>query len=133
MRLVLDTNVLIAALISRGFAHEVFEHCAINHTLVTSTHILQELQTKLIDRFGWPRFEVDEAVELVMERSEITIPASFAEKICRDPDDDVILGTAFSGNCRYIITGDRDLLELGKIHGVIIVTPRQFFDAEAGT
>ena len=36
MRLVLDTNVLISAFISRGLCTQVFEHCAKHHELVTS-------------------------------------------------------------------------------------------------
>jgi predicted nucleic acid-binding protein len=32
--------------------------------------------------------------------------------VCRDPDDDVVLGTAVAGRCDAIVTGDKDLLDL---------------------
>ena len=53
MKIVLDTNVLIAALISRGVCHEVLEHCVMRHVLFTSEFILEETQEKLIEKFGY--------------------------------------------------------------------------------
>ena len=53
MKIVLDTNVLIAALIARGFSHQLLEHCALRHTLFTSDFILEETQEKLIGKFGY--------------------------------------------------------------------------------
>ena len=53
MKIVLDTNVLIAALIARGFSHQLLEHCALRHTLFTSDFILEETQEKLIEKFGY--------------------------------------------------------------------------------
>ena len=40
MKIVLDTNVLIAAFIARGVCSDLLEHCARQHTLVTSEFIL---------------------------------------------------------------------------------------------
>ena len=51
MKIVFDTNVLIAALISRGVCHELLEHCVLRHTLFTSDFILEETQEKLIEKF----------------------------------------------------------------------------------
>ena len=47
MKIVLDTNVLIAALIARGVCHELLEHCVLRHTLFTSDFILNETHEKL--------------------------------------------------------------------------------------
>lgn len=51
MKILLDTNVLIAALIARGVCHELLEHCARRHKLVTSDFILDEVRNKLIQKF----------------------------------------------------------------------------------
>ena len=51
MRVLLDTNVLIAAFIAHGFCHELLEHCARQHTLVTSDFVLGEFRDKLTDKF----------------------------------------------------------------------------------
>lgn len=54
MRLVLDTNVLLAAYLSRGHCHELVEHCARQQTLVTSAFILNEFREKLVGKLRVP-------------------------------------------------------------------------------
>jgi predicted nucleic acid-binding protein len=49
-------------------------------------------------------------------------------RVCRDSDDDLIIATAVAANADRLVTGDNDLLTLGKHHGLRIVTPRQFLD-----
>jgi len=44
----------------------------------------------------------------------------------RDPDDNRVLEAAIAGEADYIVTGDRDLLELGSYEGIRIVTPAEF-------
>ena len=46
--------------------------------------------------------------------------------LCRDPDDDLILRLGAKAGCEYLITGDRDLLVLGRVGELRIVTPREF-------
>ena len=48
MRIVLDTNVLIAAFVSRGVCHELLEHCERQHQLISSGFILREFEDKLL-------------------------------------------------------------------------------------
>ena len=112
MKIVLDTNVLIAALISRGVCHELLEHCVLRHTLVTSDFILGETQEKLIEKFGYTAELAAEAVSVLRSRMKVVTPSKLESQVCRDPDDDNILAAAVSGNCDCIITGDKDLLVL---------------------
>ena len=44
----------------------------------------------------------------------------------RDPEDDLILGTALAGHVKTVVTRDNDLLELGKPFGIEILHPRDF-------
>jgi len=53
VRILLDTNVLIAALIARGVCHQLLEHCVRNHELVTSEFILNEVREKLVEKFNY--------------------------------------------------------------------------------
>lgn len=55
--------------------------------------------------------------------------ASLEESVCRDPDDDNVLAAARAGNCEVLVTGDHDLLVLGEFAGILIRTPREFFDS----
>lgn len=126
MRILLDTNVLIAALIARGVCHELLEHCARRHKLVTSDFILDEVRNKLIQKFKYTSEVADEAVRLLRSRMEVVSPASLDAPVCRDADDDNILAAAEAGNCEFIITGDKDLLVLKAWGKVEIVSPGAF-------
>ena len=74
MRTVPDTNVLIASLISRGFCHELLEHCFLNHMLVTSEFILSEVKEKLVEKFKYSTETAEEAVALFRSRMEAVSP-----------------------------------------------------------
>ncbi|MGH9949502.1 MAG: putative toxin-antitoxin system toxin component, PIN family [Pyrinomonadaceae bacterium] len=130
MRIVLDTNVLIASFIARGFCHELFEHCNIRHTIVGSEFILNEVREKLIEKFKYTAATADEVVALLRSRTQIVLPTALSTSVCRDSDDDTILATALSGNCDCIVTGDRDLLILQEFEGVMIFSPRDFSEFE---
>ena len=130
MRIVLDTNVLIAAFISHGTCNELLEHCALNHTVVLSPFIVNELKTKLTMKFGYSAREAAAVARLLRSRFTSITPESLARGICRDPDDDVIIATAITGRCDCIVTGDKDLLVLGDVQGVHIIAPSEFWGFE---
>lgn len=127
MRVVLDTNVIVAAFASRGLCSEVFEVCIAEHTIVTSEHILSEVKEKLIHKAHLPRNISFDIIDYLREITEIFKPEYVDAHICRDIDDVKIIGTAISGNARFIITGDEDLLVLKKYGESEIITPREFW------
>ncbi len=130
MRTVPDTNVLIASLISRGFCHELMEHCFLNHTLITSEFILGEVKEKLVEKFKYSTEIAEEAVALFRSQMQVVTPVTLSSPVSRDADDDNILATAVAGNCDCIITGDKDLLVLKNFEGIKILNPREFSDQE---
>lgn len=130
MRLVLDTNVLISAFISRGLCSQVLEHCAKNHELVTSAAIIAEIRQKLLTKFRMPPAAVDRAVAALFAGMEVVDPTVLTERVSRDPDDDVVIATALGGNCGAVVTGDGDLLVLVTHRGVRFLSPRQFWEIE---
>ncbi len=132
MRLVLDTNVLIAAFIARGTCHELLEHCVREHTLVGSSFVLDEFLDKLVEKFDFSAQEAGEARELLATRMIAVEPGTLGERACRDADDDSILATAVAGDCACIVTGDKDLLVLGAFRGIDIISPRDFWRYESG-
>ena len=50
--------------------------------------------------------------------------------VSRDSDDDNIIATAIAGSCRCIVTGDKDLLDLGRYKEIDILAPGQFWQFE---
>jgi len=130
VKIVLDTNVIIAALIARGVCHELLEYCVLRHTLMTSDFILNETHEKLTEKFGYKVDLADEAVSLLRSRMELVVPAKLERPVCRDIDDDNILAAAVSGKCDCIITGDKDLLVLKEYAGIEILNPRDFITSK---
>lgn len=130
MRLVLDTNVLVAALVARCFCAELLEHCAQQHEIILSPHILSELKRVLGRKFRFSNDEVVSAVALIGQKAELANPERFPKPVCRDKDDDLVLGTALAGHCDCIVTGDPDLLVLKKFKGIPILSPRDFWKFE---
>jgi putative PIN family toxin of toxin-antitoxin system len=131
VKIVLDTNVLIAALIARGVCHDLLEHCILRHTLLTSDFILNETHEKLTEKFGYSTNLADEAVSLLRSRMKLVAPANLERQVCRDPDDDNILAAALGGKCDCIITGDKDLLVLKAYEDINILSPRDFITNES--
>lgn len=126
MRVLLDTNVLVSAILFGGVPREILR-AAIDGKLrlVSSPHLLEEFEDILERKFG---FSKGAAVET---RSELEVLADLVEprevpRVCRDPDGDHVLAAAVTGSVEVIVTGDRDLLAL-EWHGRIeLATPAQF-------
>lgn len=130
MRVVIDTNVLIAAFISHGVCNELFEHCVINHDVILSKFILDEIKKTLTKKFRFETQEANAVISLLRSRCSIVNTQTLPSPVSRDPDDDNIIATAISGTCDCIITGDKDLLDLKKTGDVLIVSPSRFWQTE---
>ena len=134
MRIVIDTNFLVSVFIRNGICRRLLEHFSQSHTItiVISEFILNEFRRTLTGKFGYDREEIENAIRTLMPELEIVEPATFETQICRDPDDDAILGTAVAGNAGCIVTGDNDLLVIGRFQGVDIISPSEFARYETG-
>jgi len=132
MRVVLDSNVILAAFASRGLCSEVFEVCLSGHSIVISEHILSEVKTNLIKKIRLPESIVKDIMEYLRDEAERVNPSELTDSPCRDKDDNIIIGTALSGNAEFIITGDEDLLVLKTYKGIDIITPREFWSRLKG-
>lgn len=131
MRLVLDANVLIAAFVARGVCAELLEYCVREHEPVTSVAILEEVRRNLVAKIKVTVAQADQTVKLLRTRLDVVEPVALGAQVCRDPDDDVVLGTAVAGRCDAIVTGDKELLVLERYHVVEIVSPRAFWSFES--
>lgn len=132
MRVVLDSNVIIAAFAARGLCSEVFEVCLSVHSIIISEHILSEVKTGLTKKVRLPESVVKDIIGYLRDAAERVKPRELADSQCRDKDDDIIIGTAVSGNAEFIVTGDEDLLVLKKYKWIDIVTPREFWSRLKG-
>jgi putative PIN family toxin of toxin-antitoxin system len=127
IRAVLDTNVLISALVFGGTPRNVTDLIA-QKTIrpVMSEEILSELRRIIITRF--PEYTLlVEGYEKLLRRYAIWAPlGSKTITVSRDPDDNKVIETAVIAKCHFIISGDKDLLVLKSYEDIKIVKPIEF-------
>lgn len=128
MKVVIDTNVLVAAFAFGGICRGVLDVVIDSHELVTSEHILSEVGRILATKLGHSTAMAEERVSLLRQFSEIVSPVPVSAEACRDPDDLPVLGTILATDDSCLVTGDNDLLELGTFSGHRILSPRQFWE-----
>jgi putative PIN family toxin of toxin-antitoxin system len=130
MRIVLDTNVLLAGLATRGICEAVVDQCltSVAHTLVLSPYILDEFHKHFTGKFGVPPEKSRATLEMLRNHAEIVEPAAVSADACRDPDDLPVLGTLIAANADCLVTGDADLLSLKQYEGRPILSPRQLYE-----
>lgn len=128
MKLVLDTNVLLSAVLVPGTCRELLKGQALLHEWFTSAGLVAELAEKLEGKLGLPP-ERTPLFLVYQRRARLVAPLPLPTRVCRDPDDDLVLATALAAQADVIITGDKDLLTLKTHGGVRIRSPRQFMDA----
>lgn len=126
----LDTNVLLSAILVPGTCRELLKGSGLAHDWFTSPGLLAELAEKLYDKLGLkpertPLYLVYCRRALLVEPFRLPVP------VCRDPDDDLVLATALAAAADCIITGDKDLLVLTDHAGIRIRSPRSFIDHPA--
>lgn len=127
MTVVLDTNVLVAALVAEGLCREVVHRVIRMRGVATSRPLLDELDTTLRRKFTVTPATAA-FLKAFRQLVRIVDPAPLGRPICRDPDDDIVLATAVAAGANLIVTGDDDLLVLGTYAGITIVSPRRLLE-----
>jgi uncharacterized protein len=131
VKVLLDTNVLVAALIARGVCSDLLEHCVRHHVVISSRPLLDELWRVLIEKFHQRSLDVRAVTRLFDETFTVVVPRALESPVCRDPDDDVVLATALAGECAAIVSGDQDLLILDPFQGIRVLAPAAFWKWES--
>lgn len=125
--LVLDSNVLLAALLTKGLTSDVFEYCCDYHEIYLSGWIINEVAGKLREKFEIPEAKLEESINFIKREAKVINPDGEPPGVCRDKDDNNILHVGSFIEADYIITGDKDLLVLSNYDGVRIINPRDFW------
>lgn len=133
MRVVLDVNVLISAVISpQGSPAKILDLWKQDRfDLVTSALILEELARvihypKIQERYNLPEEHVEQFLQLIASGAITVRPSSELSVIKEDPSDNRYLECAAAAGAAYIVTGDTHLLKLKEYKGVVTLTPAEF-------
>ena len=132
MRIVLDSNVIIAAFAARGLCSALFEYCLERHNIVLCEELLNEVIEKLKNKIRLPDSIVQKINIYLRTHASIVSPEIVDPDVCRDKNDLMVLGSALAGQADYIITGDKDLLTIGIFQGIKILKPRSFWNEMRG-
>ena len=129
MRIVLDTNIFVSALISgEGFPGQLLAAVKRERiTLVTSAYQVDELRDVLARERLKPYIRPEEADDLLYHLEAVgTVVDKLPEvSLSPDPKDNPILATAVAGAADLLVSGDKDdMLALGQVEGIPIVTAR---------
>lgn len=137
MKLLLDSNVLVASLISRGL-------CADLVALVTSLHdidrirvlycpaVEREVMRLLQGKLGANETQIDFARRFFATLDRVPDGTWTAPRNFPDPDDVPIIGAALGAGADLFVTGDKALLALGEVEGLSIRSPRAAYIALRG-
>lgn len=136
MKIVLDTNVLVSAFISKHGKPAVLLDLILTFSevqLITSKPILEELESVLRrkevrERFGYSMSDIESFIRAVQKVSlEVKIKSDF-KVVAEDPKDNLVLNTAYDGKADYVVSGDKHLKGLKKFKGIKIVNPAQMIE-----
>lgn len=125
-RIVLDSNIFVSALVFGGNSSRCLKLVSKRKIVgVISPAIMAETFEILAKKFNYSPFRLEELQNQIQEYFELVHP-SITISISRDPDDNRVLEAGVEGDCGYIVTGDKDLLDLKKYKDIIILTPSDF-------
>lgn len=131
-RIIIDTNLWISFLITKSFSK-------LDELLFSKQCILvfsEELLYEFLDVAKGPKFrrffsqtDIEELLEIIEEYADFIIITSKID-ICRDPKDNFLLSLSIDGNADFLLTGDKDLLDIHIFGKTTIITISEFLQVE---
>jgi putative PIN family toxin of toxin-antitoxin system len=130
LKVVVDANIWISALLNSNNALEVVHLLEKDqYRLICAEALISEL-AEVLER---PKFQAriqpgrkDSLVDLVREKAQfVELPAS-VQNVCRDPKDEVYIVCAVVAQADFLVSGDKDLLDLNEHEGVKIISLQSF-------
>ena len=127
-RLVLDTNVLVSAIVFGGVTETILGYVQTRKVVgVTSPALIEELLRVLRQKFGLPD-DMLAVIRRKMSRVFTIVVPQERLAILKDAPDNRVLEAALEGHCDAIITGDKKFLDLAIFREIAILSSRQFYD-----
>ena len=128
MRLVLDTNIVVSALIWGGTPYKLLQAATDGGVeLFSSPMLLAELNRVLAREhlsscLAKQASSAEQAIGFYGELAISVSPLVTPRAVPRDADDDQVIAAALAAGADLVVSGDADLLSLGSFEGIAIVT-----------
>ncbi|HKL31551.1 MAG TPA: putative toxin-antitoxin system toxin component, PIN family [Tangfeifania sp.] len=131
MKIIFDTNVLISSILIEGsIADLALTKAEKFHEIVCSEKVYNEISIILhlakFDKYVSTNRRNKFLQSFKIKANFVTVDQTI--EICRDPKDNMFLELAVSAKADYIITGDKDLLELNPFKGIRIISPKEYVE-----
>jgi len=137
LKVLFDSNVWVSALATRGLCADLLRHALRRHgrgdfELLICAAVCKETQRILRDKFGAPPATLHLAQVAMSLAREVPEPVWLPPDNFPDPDDVVIVGAALAARADALITGDKALLDLGRVENLPILNPRTAYERLVG-
>ena len=133
MKVVLDANIYVSPLINtQGNPKRIVERWEQNQfAVLVSATIIDEIgrvlrYPRIVKRHRQDEGAIQRFLELLSSQAVMVEPTVVLDVIKEDESDNRYLECAVEGKARYIISGDKHLLELGEYRGIVILPPAAF-------
>lgn len=125
----LDTNVLVSAFATRGLCAELYERLLTEHDVIIGEPVVAEVLDIMRRKFRAGK-ELLAKVEAELQLLEIVPAQQTAPKLpIKDREDPWIIACALAGKVDCFVTGDAELLGLGKVKNMPLLSPRACWDS----
>ena len=135
LKAVLDTNVLVSGLISdQGPPRQLVDAWLDGrYTLVTSLYQVEELNhvltyPRIASRIVLEEADLEMILAALLSQALVVVGELQLPGVTRDPKGDPLVACAVEAGADYLVSGDNDLLDLGKYENTRVVTPREFVE-----
>lgn len=128
MTVVFDSGIWISAFQFGGIPLRAIEQAFLADEIAYCEQITGEIRKVLVTKFLWLEGEVEDVLsEYFSDAIQVSIDGSL-RGVCRDPKDDMIFECAVRSEAGLIVSGDKDLLDVGHYQSIRIVTARDYLN-----
>ena len=129
IRAVFDCNVILSGIGWNGSARSCLKLVARRRVFLFVTEaILAEYKSVIPETLAEELPDIDPQPKLgwIRAKARLVEPSPLGKRRSRDAKDDIYLAGALAASAQYIVTYDKDLLDLEKPFGIEIIRPAEF-------
>ena len=128
IKIFIDANFFVSAFFFDGNERKIISHHSKNIKFFTSEQVTDEIRSVLLNKFNVDENTVNEYVAKIILEFILVNPNYNLNIIVRDEKDTNILKSSLAANCKYLITGDKDLLTIKQVEKTKIITSKQLIE-----